>query len=197
MPHLSLTVLGDSGTQYDEWTRLLGATIAEVRPVFVHALDEARALGPSKITADRMVHNNPPGLEAFSRQLYTVLLRHTSGEFNKIVAASEHLPLNGLDAWRALHYRKLPKCRALAYNIKHNLIRAEPSKNMLELRNALLRMRDGFKRYDEASEVPMDESSKCDSILAVLPSTMLEKIQLDSDVNTANFDQVEKWVETR
>ena len=75
----AISKLGDGGVAYDEWTKLLHATIDEVRPNFVGALEEARALGPNKLTGPKMAHNSPPGLEQFSKQLFTVLLRNTSG----------------------------------------------------------------------------------------------------------------------
>ena len=108
--------LGDKAT-YDEWTRVLRASICECRPQFADSLALARAKGSEAITGGVLTSSDPPGLVNFSRQLFSLLLRSTSGEYHKIVAASEDLPLNGLDAWRALHYRRLPKSRALAYSL--------------------------------------------------------------------------------
>ena len=188
--------LGEKAT-YDEWTRVLRASICECRPQFADSLALARAKGSEAITGGALTSNDPPGLMNFSRQLFSLLLRSTSGEYHKIVAASEDLPLNGLDAWRALHYRRLPKSRALAYSLKHELIKATPCKDMPGLRAGLLRMDELMRRHDDAAAKPLDESSKCDAILALLPPAMLEKVQLESDIDADSFIELRKWVEAR
>ena len=53
------------------------------------------------------------------------------------------------------------------------------------------------RRHDDAAAKALDESSKCDAILARLPPPMLEKVQLESDLDAESYAELRKWVESR
>ena len=83
---------GDKYDDFDQWVAVVEAVISEQRPNEAEFLALAKSRGASRIElrSDLGVRSmsDDEALTTFSRQLYTVLLKKTAGDYNKIVSGA-------------------------------------------------------------------------------------------------------------
>ena len=190
--------LGDKA-EFLKWTVTVEQICAERFPGSRKCLASAKAAGDSRVPEEAITGlTDPEQAEQFIEELYGLLQQQTSGSVWLAVYNLKQRGLNGLEAWREIHYGCNPKNSLRAEELREQVVKALPegrAKNMADLKSKLVTMDAKIRAHDEVSNVPMEEQIKLMGLKAVLPLELKARWESQTDI-ADNYTAVFKWVES-
>ena len=129
-PHFKdMGKLGHKDVHYIEWTGGFLSSLDELRPGAMEILRSVRKLNDRELTDASQIELHGwsvPRLERFSAELYSLLLKSTTGEYNRVAlslqAGSALRSLAGLEAWRLIHFLAAPRNYQRAESINSHVL---------------------------------------------------------------------------
>ena len=192
---------GNTAPVYKKWCSAVMQLCQEHYPGARNALDAAKDCGPNPVIPDNMagILKNNGDLQAFSDELYGLLLQQTTGTVWTAIDVVNKDTLTGLEAWRRITYGCNPQSFKKATEISHAIVRPSggQSSDTQGLAKALVEF-DGLNRaYEEAQGEPLEPKLKLMGLQAILTAEMATKFVVDLDEKIAtDYTMARAWVDS-
>ena len=192
------------GAAYAEWTALLVGHCEDARPGLGKLLHLARKKGADELQeefideAAELLEWPRDRVVKASGEIYSILMSKTAGDPLRAVLsvqAGGSLPnVRGFEAWRAIHYEIAPATLQRIELLRAAVVGGPQSKDVKELKSALLRLKALIAEYNELSHEPLEDSIKELGLKAVLPEGLKGELIKMSDP-PRKFNPIWNWVQ--
>jgi hypothetical protein len=124
------------------------------------------------------------------KEIYNYLIAKTKGEAGTIVSQGQGC---GCEAWRLLALRYDPKSAETKRALMKKITIPKISKTITELDKNIMDWEYNIRRYEEASDKPMDQDHKVCTIIEMCPHNLKEHLDLNVKEDTG-YEEVRKLI---